>query len=128
MPCALNEAKITQQANLPSRPAVISGWEIAAHYQPLIQVGGDVYDWVRLSNGTWLIWIADATEHSSAEDILNAVNASAKPFTAADTSLLLPHHSLSADDFVQQTVAAVRAQSQYFPLPDDLATVALYRQ
>ena len=59
----LEAACLTQQALLPQRPPPIHGWEIAAHFQPLIQVGGDIFDWLRLSDGSWLVWIADATGH-----------------------------------------------------------------
>ena len=93
----LEAARLTQQAILPTRPPAIDGWDIASHFQPLIQVGGDIYDWLRLPNGAWLVWIADATGHGasaalvttltklvfrhaaadaqSACDVLNAVNA-----------------------------------------------------
>ncbi len=66
----LDAARLTQQAILPSRPPGIAGWDLAAHYQPLIQVGGDVYDWLRLGDGSWLVWIADATGHGAAAALL----------------------------------------------------------
>jgi phosphoserine phosphatase RsbU/P len=66
----LDAARLTQQAILPARPPVIAGWQLAAHYQPLIQVGGDIYDWLRLSDGSWLVWIADATGHGAAAALL----------------------------------------------------------
>ncbi len=66
----LDAARLTQQAILPARPPVIAGWQLAAHYQPLIQVGGDIYGWLRLADGSWLVWIADATGHGAAAALL----------------------------------------------------------
>ncbi len=66
----LDAARLTQQAILPSRPPTIAGWQLASHFQPLIQVGGDMYDWLRLADGSWLIWIADATGHGAAAALL----------------------------------------------------------
>ena len=59
----LEAASLTQRAILPVRPPPLRGWDIASHYRPFIQVGGDVFDWLRLSGGAWLFWIADATGH-----------------------------------------------------------------
>ncbi len=66
----LDAAQLAQQAILPNRLPAIPGWETAAHFQPLIQVGGDVYDWVRLSDGAWLFWVSDATGHGAAAALL----------------------------------------------------------
>lgn len=41
----------------------IPGLTIAHHYQPAAEVAGDYYDFVALSNGTWLLCIADVTGH-----------------------------------------------------------------
>jgi sigma-B regulation protein RsbU (phosphoserine phosphatase) len=59
----LQAASLTQQAILPVRPPPLDGWDVAAHYQPVIQIGGDIFDWLRLPDGGWLFWIADATGH-----------------------------------------------------------------
>jgi serine phosphatase RsbU (regulator of sigma subunit) len=69
----LEAARLTQQAILPIRPPTIPGWDLAAHYQPLIQVGGDMYDWLRLPNGNWLLWIADATGHGASAALLTTL-------------------------------------------------------
>ena len=69
----LGAAQLTQQAILPSRAPAMAGWQVAAHYQPLIQVGGDIYDWVRLPDGRWLVWIADATGHGAAAALLTTL-------------------------------------------------------
>ena len=68
----LEAARLTQQAIIPQRLPVLPGWEVAAHYQPVIQVGGDVYDWLPLSNGR-LFWIADATGHGAAAALLTSL-------------------------------------------------------
>lgn len=69
----LEAAQITQQAILPARLPNIAGWEAAAHYQPVIQVGGDMYDWVRTSGGDWLFWISDATGHGASAALLTTL-------------------------------------------------------
>lgn len=69
----LEAARITQRAILPGRIPQIAGWQVAAHYQPVIQVGGDMYDWLKLSDGHWLLWIADATGHGASAALLTSL-------------------------------------------------------
>ena len=59
----LEAASLTQQAMLPVRPPPLKGWDVAAYYQPVIQIGGDIFDWIRLPDGSSLFWIADVTGH-----------------------------------------------------------------
>lgn len=59
----LEAARLTQQAIIPTRMPALPGWSFSAHYDPLIQVGGDIYDWIRLRDNRLLVWIADATGH-----------------------------------------------------------------
>lgn len=66
----LEAARLIQQAIIPDRLPQVSGWEFAARYQSLIQVGGDIYDWLELSNGSFLVWIADATGHGASAALL----------------------------------------------------------
>ena len=69
----LEAARLTQQAILPARQPVIVGWETAAYYEPVIQVGGDIYDWHRLDGDRWLFWIADATGHGASAALLTTL-------------------------------------------------------
>jgi serine phosphatase RsbU (regulator of sigma subunit) len=69
----LQAASLTQQAILPVRPPPLDGWDVAAHYQPVIQIGGDIFDWLRLPDGGWLFWIADATGHGVAAALHTAL-------------------------------------------------------
>jgi phosphoserine phosphatase RsbU/P len=69
----LEAAQITQQAILPVRPPQIPGWDVAGCFQPVIQVGGDMYDWFRLPEGRWLIWLADATGHGASAALLTTL-------------------------------------------------------
>ncbi len=69
----LEAARLTQQAIIPNRTPALSGWDLAAHYQPKIQVGGDIYDWLPLPDGRWLFWIADATGHGAAAALLTTL-------------------------------------------------------
>lgn len=70
----LEAARLTQQAILPTRLPALAGWEFAAHYHPLIQVGGDIYDWVKARDGTLLAWISDATGHGASAALLTTLS------------------------------------------------------
>lgn len=69
----LEKARTTQQALLPKTKPEISGWEFAMVYQPLIQVGGDMYDFRHLPSGATLIWVADATGHGASAALLTTL-------------------------------------------------------
>jgi len=56
----LAAARLTQQSLIPPKPPTLPGWEVAALYRPVIQVGGDIYGWLRLRDGRILFWIAAA--------------------------------------------------------------------
>src|SRR6195256_4448926 len=69
----LEAARLTQQSLIPQRPPVLPGWEIAACYRPVIQVGGDIYGWLRMADGRTLFWIADATGHGASAALLTTL-------------------------------------------------------
>ncbi len=69
----LEAAQITQEAILPSQNPTIPGWDTAAHYRPVIQVGGDMYDWILAPDGRWLFWIADVTGHGASAALLTTL-------------------------------------------------------
>lgn len=69
----LEAAQITQQAILPLQTPQISGWSVAAHFKPVIQVGGDIYDWIKLPGDDWLFWIADVTGHGASAALLTTL-------------------------------------------------------
>ena len=81
-------ARTTQQAIVAVAPPEIDGWKVEAVYQPLIQIGGDVYGWRQLDRGIWLFWVADATGHGVAAALFTTLiallfnNASAASRTA----------------------------------------------
>lgn len=82
----LEAAQLTQRAILPVRPPRIAGWETAAHYQPVIQVGGDMYDWLRMPDGQWLFWMTDATGHGASAALLTALTKLVFRHAASETS------------------------------------------
>src|SRR5207248_2294070 len=51
----------------------LPGWEIAACYRPVIEVGGDIYGWLPIRNDRWLFWIADATGHGASAALLTTL-------------------------------------------------------
>ena len=62
-----------KQSLIPQRPPAIPGWEIAACYRPVIEVGGDIYGWLPIKNDRWLFWIADATGHGASAALMTTL-------------------------------------------------------
>src|SRR5882724_687966 len=69
----LAAARLTQQSLIPQKPLVLPGWQIATCYHPVIQVGGDIYGWLRMKDGRMLFWIADGTGHGAAAALLTTL-------------------------------------------------------
>ncbi len=69
----LAAARLTQQSLIPQKGPGLDGWDVAAVYQPVIQVGGDIYGWLRLPDGRTLFWIVDATGHGASAALLTTL-------------------------------------------------------
>lgn len=69
----LAAARLTQQSLIPQKPPVLDDWDVAAVYRPVIQVGGDIYGWLRMADGRTLFWIADATGHGASAALLTTL-------------------------------------------------------
>jgi sigma-B regulation protein RsbU (phosphoserine phosphatase) len=69
----LAAARLTQQSLIPQKPPKIPGWEVAASYQPVIEVGGDIYGWLRMKDQRFLFWIADAAGHGASAALLTTL-------------------------------------------------------
>ena len=69
----LAAARLTQQSLIPQKPLSLPGWQIATCYRPVIQVGGDIYGWLRMKDGRVLFWIADGTGHGAAAALLTTL-------------------------------------------------------
>ncbi|MGH8093639.1 MAG: PP2C family protein-serine/threonine phosphatase [Chthoniobacterales bacterium] len=69
----LAAARLTQQSLIPQKPPPLPGWEVAAVYRPVIQVGGDIYGWLKMADRRTLFWIADATGHGAAAALLTTL-------------------------------------------------------
>jgi serine phosphatase RsbU (regulator of sigma subunit)/ketosteroid isomerase-like protein len=54
-------ARRIQKASLPKEVPTLAGWQIAHHYEPAREVGGDFYDFLELPNGRLGIVVGDAT-------------------------------------------------------------------
>ena len=91
----LEAARLTQQSLIPQKPPRIPGWEIAACYRPVIQVGGDIYGWLPLKSGRLLFWIADATGHGASAALMTTL------------AKLLFHHGATEHDAPAQIMQAV---------------------
>jgi len=66
----LAAARLTQQSLIPHKPPNLPGWDIAACFRPVIEVGGDIYGWLRMKDSRFLFWIADATGHGASAALL----------------------------------------------------------
>jgi sigma-B regulation protein RsbU (phosphoserine phosphatase) len=91
----LEAARLTQQSLIPQNPPLLSGWEIAAVYRPVIQVGGDIYGWLRMRDGRTLFWIADATGHGASAALMTTL------------AKLLFHHGTTEHNSPSQIMEAV---------------------
>jgi len=69
----LAAARLTQQALIPQKTPMIPGWEVAACYRPVIEVGGDIYGWLPMRDERCLFWIADATGHGVSAALLTTL-------------------------------------------------------
>jgi sigma-B regulation protein RsbU (phosphoserine phosphatase) len=69
----LAAARLTQRSLIPQKSPLLSGWEIATCYRPVIEVGGDIYGWLPMKDGRLLFWIADATGHGAAAALLTTL-------------------------------------------------------
>src|SRR5881398_3786485 len=91
----LAAARLTQQSLIPQKPLLLPGWQIATCYHPVIQVGGDIYGWLRMRDGRVLFWIADATGHGAAAALLTTL------------AKLLFHHANGENDTPAEIMRAV---------------------
>jgi sigma-B regulation protein RsbU (phosphoserine phosphatase) len=81
----LEAARLTQQAILPARLPSLNGWSFGAHYHPLMQIGGDIYDWVKTADGSLLVWMSDATGHGASAALLTTLSKLLFRHAAAET-------------------------------------------
>ena len=91
----LEAARLTQQSLIPQKPPMLPGWEIAACYRPVIQVGGDIYGWLRMNDKRMLFWMADATGHGASAALLTTL------------AKLLFHHGSMEHDAPEAIMQAV---------------------
>ncbi len=69
----LEAARLTQQSLIPLKAPPLDGWDVAAIYRPVIQVGGDIYGWLRMNGERTLFWIVDATGHGASAALLTTL-------------------------------------------------------
>ncbi len=60
---AMQIAKDIQRGLLPASNPAIEGFDVAGFSDPADETGGDMYDFMQLSDGRWMLVIADATGH-----------------------------------------------------------------
>jgi phosphoserine phosphatase RsbU/P len=91
----LAAARLTQQSLIPQKPLKLRGWDIAACFRPVIEVGGDIYGWLRMKDNRMLFWIADATGHGASAALLTTL------------TKLLFHHGTGEHDSPASIMQAV---------------------
>lgn len=91
----LAAARLTQQSLIPQNPPSLPGWEVAACYRPVIQVGGDIYGWLRMADSRTLFWIADATGHGASAALMTTL------------AKLLFHHGTGEHNLPSEIMEAV---------------------
>jgi serine phosphatase RsbU (regulator of sigma subunit) len=69
----LQIARSIQQSLLPKLRPQIPGFAVAGWSQSADDTGGDFYDWKRLANGRWVVFLADVTGHGIGPAILASV-------------------------------------------------------
>jgi serine phosphatase RsbU (regulator of sigma subunit) len=69
----LQTARNIQQSLLPNSVPDVAGFEIAGWNQPADETGGDYYDWQPLSDGKFLVVLADVTGHGIGSALLASV-------------------------------------------------------
>lgn len=69
----LAEARAFQQSMLPPRRARLGELELAAHYAPSEHVSGDLFDYVRASDGGASVLVADVSGHGVSAAMLTGV-------------------------------------------------------
>jgi serine phosphatase RsbU (regulator of sigma subunit) len=58
----LSAARVIQRQLLPKELPALSGWRVAAYYQPAREVGGDFYDFLELPDGQLALITGDVTD------------------------------------------------------------------
>jgi serine phosphatase RsbU (regulator of sigma subunit) len=69
----LQIARSVQQSLLPKFRPQIVGFQVAGWNRPADDTGGDFYDWKRLTDGRWVVVLADVTGHGIGPAILASV-------------------------------------------------------
>jgi serine phosphatase RsbU (regulator of sigma subunit) len=69
----LQIARSIQQSLLPKVRPKILGFAVAGWSQSADDTGGDFYDWKRLSDGRWVVFLADVTGHGIGPAMLASV-------------------------------------------------------
>jgi serine phosphatase RsbU (regulator of sigma subunit) len=69
----LSVARTIQQSLLPNSVPDVLGFEIAGWNKPADETGGDYFDWQPLSDGKFLVVLADVTGHGIGSALLAAV-------------------------------------------------------
>lgn len=62
-----------QSSLLPESPPKIGGWEVAAFWRPALEMAGDFYDFLALTEGRWGFVIADVSDKGIPAAIFMAV-------------------------------------------------------
>ena len=98
----LQIARSIQQSLLPKVRPQIAGFQVAGWSRTADDTGGDFYDWKRLPDGRWVVFLADVTGHGIGPAILASVcraysRASLNVRDSLETMLKNINHSFAED-------------------------------
>ena len=109
----LRVAQLIQQQFLPQHLPELDGWQLAAHYQPAREVGGDFYDVIELDDGLVGFVVGDVTDKGVPAAL---VMASTRSILRADAPRL-----------VSPAAVLKRANELLFPsIPPQMFVTCLY--
>ncbi|MGK5095328.1 SpoIIE family protein phosphatase [Deltaproteobacteria bacterium TL4] len=119
----MEQARITQQTLLPSKLPQIPGIRIATKYQPMEQIGGDIYDLIEFPDHKLGIMLADVTGHGIPAALISfmfvdSFQAAAYAYNSAHHVLQaineIFYHRLEEDKFVTAFYGILDTQSHLF--------------
>jgi serine phosphatase RsbU (regulator of sigma subunit) len=90
----LRLARRIQEGLLPKTPPDIPGMRFALRYQPALDVGGDLYDFIQFTNERLGVFIGDASGHGLAASLVGAI--AKMSLYNNSRSEMPPHEVLSA--------------------------------
>lgn len=121
---AMEIAREIQQRLLPRANATIAGFDVAGVNEPADDTGGDMFDFIPLADGRWLVVVADATGHGVGPALIAAEARAMLRATAV--SCCDPSHLLSVANRLLANDLDGRFVTCFIALVDPVAQAMTY--